>query len=62
MAAVNLRRALVGVNRNLLLTFVDVLQTDALEPTFSLESFNFLTFYQGVKERDIPETCVLCHS
>lgn len=44
-----------AVNLNLLMAFVDVLQTDALEVAFPLVSFNIPTFYNWVMERDTSE-------
>lgn len=47
---------MAAVNRNLLVTFLDVLQTDAIEESFSPDSFNIRLFYKLVKERHILET------
>lgn len=53
MTAVNRTREMEAVNPDILLIFLDVLQTDVFEETITQDSFNTLASHIWVKERDI---------
>lgn len=55
MAAAKPTLEMATVNRNIMLAFLDVLEIEMFEETFSLDSFNIHTFYKWVEERDIRE-------
>lgn len=57
ISAGNRTRDMAPLNLDIMLIFVDVLESDAFVETFSLDSVNIISLHDWEEEHDIPETC-----